>query len=318
MFLLEEALATWVLEDYPYSVITQEKLSEQIFLLFMSKKYKNKQISLIRKKYATSEDFKLYINRVERAGILTRISEDKKSPFPQYNSHPSGIYFIKGKLEYSASETVCSIYPYGYLAKISAMVWYGLTDRIPKVITFTACTPLEWKKKSLLDLEVGPSVPFDREFFIPTYPKRTDVFGETLIVSIERNYVEPVEIRNSPLRVSPIGKTFIDMLRTPDECGGIDHVLDVYAENAKKYFPAILKELKSERSRKIDIARTGFVLQKVVGIDHPQLTEWQLESKKTRGSSKVLVPGQPFSSIYDEDWSLSLNTESTEKYGNRH
>ena len=50
MFLLEEALATWVLEDYPYSVITQEKLSEQIFLLFMSKKYKNKQISLIRKK----------------------------------------------------------------------------------------------------------------------------------------------------------------------------------------------------------------------------------------------------------------------------
>lgn len=318
MFLLEEALATWVLEDYPYSVITQEKLSEQIFLLFMSKSYKDQRISLIRKKYATTDDFYLYINRIERAGILTKANENKKNYPMHYSGHLSNIYFIKGKPEYSASEAICAVYPYGYISKINAMAWYGITDRIPKIVRFTTCTLPEWKNKSLEDLEVGPSVPFDRESFIPKYPKRTDVFGDELIVSVEKNYVSPSEIRNSPLRISPIGKTFIDMLRTPDECGGIDHVLDVYIDNAEKYFPAILKELKHERSRKIDIARTGFVLQKVVGITHPQLTEWQQESQKTRGSSKVLVPGQPFSSIYDEDWSLSLNAESAQKYGNRH
>lgn len=318
MFLLEEALATWVLEDYPYSVITQEKLSEQIFLLFMSKSYKNQRISLIRKKYATTEDFHIYISRVERAGILTKANDNKKNYSPQYSGNVSNIYFIKGKPEYSTSEAVCAIYPYGYISKINAMVWYGLTDRIPKVVRYTTCTLSEWKTKSLYDLDVGPSVPFDREIFIPKYPKHTDVFGEELIVSVEKNYVSPSEIRNSPLRVSPIGKTFIDMLRTPDECGGIDHVLDVYLDNSEKYFPAILKELNHERSRKIDIARTGFVLQKIVGINHPQLSEWQQESKKTRGSSKVLVPGEPFSSIYDEDWSLSLNAESAQKYGNRH
>lgn len=318
MFLLEEALATWVLEDYPYSVITQEKLSEQIFLLFMSKSYKGQRISLIRKEYATHEDFNLYINRVERAGILTKAGENKKSYLPQYSGHLSNIYFIKGKPEYSASEAICAVYPYGYISKINAMAWYGITDRIPKVIRYTTCTPSEWKANSLADLDVGPSVPFDREHFFPKYPKNTDVFGESLIVSVEKNYVSPAEIRNSPLRVSPIGKTFIDMLRSPDECGGIDHVLDVYLENAERYFPAILKELKHERSRKIDISRTGFVLQKIVGITHPQLSEWQKESQKTRGSSKVLVPGEPFSSIYDEDWSLSLNAESAKKYGNRH
>lgn len=318
MFLLEEALATWVLEDYPYSVITQEKLSEQIFLLFMSKSYKDQRISLIRKKYATAEDFYTYINRVERAGILTRISDDKKNHLMQYNGHLSNIYFIKGKAEYSASEAICAVYPYGYVSKINAMAWYGITDRIPKVIRYTACTLSEWKAKSLADLDVGPAVPFNRDVFIPKYPKNTDAFGEQLIVSVEKTYVAPSEIRNSPLRVSPIGKTFIDMLRTPDECGGIDHVLDVYIDSSEKYLPAILKELKNERSRKIDIARTGFVLQKVVGIQHPQLNEWQQESQKTRGSSKVLVSGEPFSAIYDEDWSLSLNAESAQKYGNRH
>ena len=68
--------------------------------------------------------------------------------------------------------------------------------------------------------------------------------------------------------------------------------------------------------RKIDIARTGFVLQKLAGLDHDQLTEWQVESKKTRGSSKILVPGKPFSPIFDEDWSLSLNADLAQKYGN--
>lgn len=318
MFLLEEALATWVLEDYPYSVITQEKLSEQIFLLFMSKSYKGQRISLIRKEHAAVEDFYTYINRIERAGILTRISDNKKNYLTQYNGHLSNIYFIKGKAEYSASEAICAVYPYGYISKINAMAWYGITDRIPKLIRYTVCTLSEWKAKSLADLDVGPGVPLDRDVFVAKYPKNTDVFGEQLIVSVEKTYVEPSEIRNSPLRVSPIGKTFIDMLRTPDECGGIDHVLDVYIENSEKYLPAILKELKHERSRKIDIARTGFVLQKVVGIQHPQLSEWQQESQRIRGSSKVLVPGEPFSAIYDEDWSLSLNAESAQKYGNRH
>lgn len=318
MFLLEEALATWILEDYPYSVITQEKLSEQIFMLFMSKTYKGQKISLIRKKYASAEDFDTYINRVERTGILTRISSSNKNHLLQYAGHLNNIYFIKGKPEYSASEAICAVYPYGYISKINAMAWYGITDRVPKLVRYTTCTLSEWKAKSLAALEVNPEVPFEINAFIPKYPKNTDAFGEQLIVSVEKNYVPPSEIKNSPLRVSPIGKTFIDMLRTPDECGGIDHVLDVYIEHAEKYLTAILKELRHERSRKIDVARTGFVLQKIVGIQHPQLIEWQKESQKNRGSSKVLVPGEPFSAIYDEDWSLSLNAGSAQKYGNRY
>jgi len=106
------------------------------------------------------------------------------------------------------------------------------------------------------------------------------------------------------------------MLRYPEECGGIDHVLEIYKETGKKFSKQIINELRKKTIRKIDIARTGFVLQKIVGVDDPQLSSWQEESKKTRGSSKILVPGEPFSAIFDADWSLSLNAESAQKYGN--
>lgn len=318
MFLLEEALATWVLEEYPYSVISKEKLSEQIFLLFMTKFYKGTRISLIRKDYASTDDFHNYIDRVERAGILTNINSGVKT-HPLYGrGNTDSIYYIKGKPEYSPAEAVCAIYPYGYLSKINAMAWYGLTDKIPKVIRFTTCILSEWKRKSISDLLIGPEVDFDLENFIPNYPKHTNLFGQELIVSVESKYVEPLEVRNSPIRISSIGKTFIDMLRTPDECGGIDHVLEIYAETGKKYSSAIINELKHKTTRKIDIARVGFALQKVAGVEHPLLSEWQQESKKTRGSSKVLVPGMGFSAIFDEDWSLSLNAESAHEYGNRY
>ncbi|MGU3310202.1 hypothetical protein ACLBW8_28530 [Pseudomonas sp. M5A4_2d] len=316
MLLLEEALMAWVLEDYPYSVISKEKLSEQIFIFYMMKSYKNERISLIRKKIAAVEDYQHYINRVERSGILTNLSENKKTYQMYANGYVDNVYRIKGKAEYTASEDICSVYPYGYLSKINAMAWYGLTDKIPKVVRFTACTPQEWKKRSLLDITIDPSVSFDPVHFTPKYPKSTTAFGQELFVSTETNYVEPISVKNSPLKVSTIGKTFIDMLRSPEECGGIDHVLDVYVENGKKYLTPIINELKSSGARKIDIARTGFVLQKLVGIDHPQLSEWQKESKKTRGSSKILVHGVPFSPIFDEDWSLSLNAESAQQYGN--
>lgn len=61
--------------------------------------------------------------------------------------------------------------------------------------------------------------------------------------------------------------------------------------------------------RKIDRARTGFVLDKMVGVKSAKLEALRLESSRTRGSSKVLSPNKPFASEYDEDWSLSLNVD---------
>lgn len=315
MILLEEALMAWVLEDYPYSVISKEKLSEQIFIFYSTKEYKNEKIGLIRKSSASPNDFNIYIGKLERAGVIVNYGSGS-SDLLHYKDHLKNIYSISGKPEYSPQEAVCSVYPYGYISKINAMAWYGITDKIPKVIRFTCCSPAEWKKRSLTEIRANCDNPYvEPSWFIPKYPKNNDIFSLQLIVSSESSFTDPVKVRNSPIRVSSIGKTFIDMLRYPEECGGIDHVLETYNEYGKKYSQQIINELEVH-GRKIDIARTGFVLQKISGVSSQRLTQWQIESKGTRGSSKILVPGQPFSDIFDEDWSLSLNTEAARQYGN--
>ncbi|WP_426248406.1 type IV toxin-antitoxin system AbiEi family antitoxin domain-containing protein [Pseudomonas sp. TWR3-1-1] len=314
MILLEEALMAWVLNEYPYSVITKEKLSEQIYLFYLRKEYNGEKIGTIRKAQASPTEYKNSIGKLERSGVIVSIGEVSRSDL--YGAdYLNNSYIISGKREYSAQETVCTIYPYAYLSKISAMEWYGITDKIPKVIRITSCSPTLWRTKSLADLRIENSPFLEPMHFIPKYPKNANISGKEIIVSTETDYIEPVTVRNSPVKVSSIGKTFIDMLRAPSECGGIDHVIDTYIEYGKKYSSAIIKSLK-DHGRKIDIARTGFALQKISGVDHPQLTEWQLESQRSRGSSKILVPGEPFSSIFDADWSLSLNAEIAQQYGN--
>lgn len=314
MILLEEALMAWVLNDYPYSVITRERISEQIYIFYIAKEYKGQKIGLIRKAQASVNDYSNNISKLERAGLLVTLGELSPTDFYAkdylYNS-----YVIRGKPEYSPQEIACTIYPHAYISKINAMAWYGITDRIPKVIRLTTCSPAEWRKKSLDEIRIASNIFIEPMHFIPKFPKNMPILGKELIVSTETDFIEPVQIKNSPMKVSSIGKTFVDMLRVPKECGGIDHVIDTYIEYGSRYSSQIIDFL-NEHGRKIDIARTGFVLQKIVGIDHPKLTEWQIESQRSRGSSKILVPGEPFSPIFDADWSLSLNAEIAQQYGN--
>lgn len=317
MLLLEEALMAWVLEDYPYSVISKEKISEQIYIFYSDKVFRGEKIGLIRKPEASPSDYSNHITKLERAGILVSFGSYGRR-YSGHTDHLSNIYSISGKPEYGPNEVACTIYPHGYISKISAMSWYGITDKIPTIVRFTACSTSEWKKRSIEDLRRHLVIPPSKYIqFIPKYPKNNSAFNGGFAVSSERQYQEPVRVNSSPIKVSSIGRTFIDMLRSPDECGGIEHVLDVYEEYGKKYSTLIIKEL-DKVGRKIDIARVGFALHKIAGVSDKKLAAWQKEAQLERGSSKILVAGVPFSPIFDEDWSLSLNSERAQKYGNRY
>ena len=307
----------WVLEEYPYSVISKERISEQIYIFYSEKEFRGEKIGLIRKSEASNSDYSNYISKLERAGILVSFGSDGRR-YLHHTDHLSNIYSISGKPEYGPNEAACTVYPHGYISKISAMSWYGITDKIPSVVRFTACSASEWKKRSIAELSQHSVIPPSKySQFIPKYPKNNSSFNGGFAVSSERQYQEPVKVKGSPIKVSSIGRTFIDMLRSPDECGGIEHVLDVYEEYGKKYSTLIIKELEKV-GRKIDIARVGFALHKISGVSDKKLDAWQKEAQLERGSSKVLVPGVPFSPIFDEDWSLSLNNEHAQKYGNRY
>ncbi|EPZ8434691.1 TPA: type IV toxin-antitoxin system AbiEi family antitoxin domain-containing protein [Pseudomonas aeruginosa] len=312
MIFIEEALTSWVLDDYPYSVITKEKLAIQIYNFYLYKSYKGQRIQQIRKEYAAPKDFENNIHKLQRSGVLSPLDTDSH-PFFRSQLHES--YVIKGKREYSPQETLCALYPYGYISHLSAMEWHGLTDKIPVEIHFTTCSSASWRQRAIEDIDIKNSSIVDLKNFTAKYPKNLNLDGLPVVVSSETHYVDPVNVNDSPLRVSSVGKTFIDMLRDPQKCGGEEHVLEVFQEHGKKYSSLILSAL-DKYGRKIDRARTGFVLDKMVGVKSAKLEALRLESSRTRGSSKVLSPNKPFASEYDEDWSLSLNVDMAKKYGN--
>lgn len=312
MIFIEEALTSWVLEDYPYSVITREKLALQIYKFYLDKSYKGQRIQQIRKEYAAPKDFENNIHKLQRSGVLSSLDSD----FNQFSrSQLQGCYVIKGKREYSSQEILCALYPYGYISHLSAMVWHGLTDKIPVDIYFTTCSSVDWRRRAADEVDIEQSYFVDLKNFTAKYPKNLNLDGMPVVISSETHYVEPLQVSDSPLRVSSIGKTFIDMLREPQKCGGEEHVLEAFQEHGKKYSSLILAAL-DKYGRKIDRARTGFVLDKMVGVKSSKLEALRLESSRTRGSSKVLSPNKPFASEYDEDWSLSLNVDMAKKYGN--
>jgi predicted transcriptional regulator of viral defense system len=106
------------------------------------------------------------------------------------------------------------------------------------------------------------------------------------------------------VRVASVGQTFLDMLREPQYCGGISHVLEVFEEQAEQYLAVILKTLERE-GNSIDKVRAGYVLHERLGLSHPTIESWKAFAQ--RGSSRVLVAGEPYSNIYSEAWCLSLN-----------
>ena len=314
MIFIEEALTSWVLDDYPYSVISKEKIALQIYKFYLDKSYKGERIQQIRKEYAAPKDYENNIHKLQRSGVLSPIDAE-------YNHFSTNqlqeCYVIKGKREYTPQETLCALYPYGYISHLSAMEWYGLTDKIPVDIYFTTCSPSDWRHRATEDIDIEDAHLFDPKSFAAKYPRNIKLDGRQIVISSETHYVEPLEVSESPLRVSAIGKTFIDMLRDPQKSGGEEHVLEVFLEHGKKYSSLIITALE-KYGRKIDRARTGFVLDKMLGIKSSKLEFLRLESSKTRGSSKVLSPNRPFASEYDEDWSLSLNVDMAKKYGNAH
>lgn len=309
MIFLEQALTSWILSEYPYSVITREKIAEQIHFFYKEKEYRGDRIGRISKQYAENKDYTLNIDRLFRAGVVEPLDGEELES-------QAKIFSISGKQKYNTQEVLCVIYPYGYLSHISAMEWYGITDKIPKIVRYTVCSRIEWKNRFLSEF-VDKFGSIENAVFIPTYPKREfrldrkDVF----IVSESAVY-EPLQVKGSPIRVSSIGKTFIDMLRRPELCGGDEHVFDVYCEHGQRYAKNIIHALEMY-GRKIDKARVGFMLDKVLGVKDIKLNEWRKESNLERGSSKKLSPNKPFSSIYSEEWSLSLNVEVVQEYGSK-
>jgi predicted transcriptional regulator of viral defense system len=125
--------------------------------------------------------------------------------------------------------------------------------------------------------------------------------------SIHQGAFKKIEGRS--LRVSTSGRTFLDMVRKPDYCGGMRHVLEVYSKFAKEHRQLIISEI-DRHGNLIEKTRAGYILEEICKIKDETIENWA--KKVQRGGSRRLDPQSEYSENYSAKWSLSINVDFDE------
>ncbi len=223
-----------------------------------------------------------------------------------------GVYEFPNKTN-SAEEIICFMDPLCYLSHLSAMEIHGLTNRMAKTIFVTTPTSNIWR--STIDGMRSSYICNTLTSTEHNIPESFPFAWHTLKGSIKRKPLHYLKsktwaknniVQLDDVRVSNIGRTFLDMIRNPDLCGGIHHVLDAYEEHGKRYKNQILKEANAH-ANKLDKSRIGYIFEELLEIKENQtINEWA-SSAVQRGGSRKLDSQGDYSSTYSERWCLSLN-----------
>lgn len=221
------------------------------------------------------------------------------------------VFHLFGRSKSPPAEVACAVDPFAYVSHLSAMEFHGITDRFPR--TLFLCTPpaAEWKtlasekmRKDLgsryddylaAGLPVLRFLPFSSVEGVRVHLLRRSKRGAFKIIKFP------------PIRVATLGRTFLDMLREPDNCGGIQHVIDTYREYAARYLSLIAEEV-DRHGQSIDKVRAGFLLDEVCKLEHPMLEDW-LKAVQ-RGGSRMLDPQGEYAASFSQKWMLSVNVPS--------
>jgi len=211
-------------------------------------------------------------------------------------------YSIFGRSKAPAAEFICGVDPFCYISHLSAMEFPSTS---------------EWRKLAKEQMQKD-LVEYYPAYIAARFPHlvsfRMEKFGKTPIEYINSSHLGAFKnIHDRSLRVSTIGRTFLDMLRRPDLCGGMQHVIDVYKDTARKYLRLIQDEIDTHGTG-IEKVRAGYILSEFCGARSEQRIQAWKEQFAQRGGSRKLDPTGEFSATFSEDWSLSLNVPSLEAH----
>ena len=283
-------------------VVTSYDIGQLVFQLYQAKTYKGEKLSRIQKDYPERQDYNRLVKMLLRAGVL---QEKKTVPNPE-------VFTVLGTGQPSSGEVACCVDPFAYVSHLSAMEWHGLTDRIPKTLFISSPAPPDWKKFSLERMlkDLGGS-----EAYAVYRYSRFPQLRRLNLAKIGRETVHRhaslhpgafIALRDRWLRVATIGRTFLDMIREPDLCGGIYHVLGVYQEHAERYLQLVVDEI-DQHGTKIEKTRGGYILEERLGLNHETIGKWVKFAQ--RGGSRKLYAHSEYSPRFSEKWCLSLNIE---------
>lgn len=292
-----DALALKIREEVHGAVISNYQLGVLLSELSWEREYVGRPLELPNKP-------------ADRAMLMAARRTMVERQILQEDPHlPNTLLRVPGHKDIDPPNLLCQVDPFGHIAYLSAMAYHGLTNRLPRVIYFRTLDAQGWAAAAQEQMvkDLGERLPSYLASQMPglRHTKLTKL--GSLVVETLRSKEARVGWRHvgeEGLRVTTLGRTFLDMLQRPELCGGIRHVIELFEEHAQTYLSLILPEV-TKHGGKIDQARAGYILEEKCHLAHPVIEEWAKGA--IRGGSRRLDPQAEYSPIYSERWCLSLN-----------
>ena len=210
--------------------------------------------------------------------------------------------------ELPSEEICCIVDPFCYIAHLSAMQRFGLTERRSKNLMLTRPRGQILKEMTAQKLRTDyadlADLAADEIYALQgmSHPHRV---RKTSIDVYETNHPGGwIHIRSSQARISTIGQTFMDMLEEPARCGGMPHVIDVWQNHVRIYLEEVVAAVEKSSSS-IAKVRAGYLLDEVLKIRDPRVLSWRRHAQ--RGGSRRLDPSKPYAPRFSEAWMISIN-----------
>jgi len=287
------------------AAISRQSLYKEFIQLWIEKKYKDINISDLR---YNSKDYKKKFKRVlkelETSDQLKCIGDEIVG----------ASYFINLTISpLDPFKIISDLYPLGYFSHLSAMKIHKLVNQENEILYFSTVDRKVWKKHFLDTLEKDKYTLFKKNYekdiadLTPRFPTEENYLSKYLLIFTNKNFGN-LEVING-LNVRKLPFLFLDMVRTPQYCGGVENIISVF----NKYAPILLEEILEvahKYGKNIDRARIGFILDELMGIQHPTLEHWKVEMVGLRGGSRKFVAHLPFEPEFSPVWNISLNHDS--------
>ena len=278
-------------------VVTSYQLGLIVFGLYKTKSYKGEAIN-IQKTHAEAAIYNKISRQLQDEGILT-----------MYKGLPAkSVFSLLGRSHDSVEDIVCTVDPFGYISHLSAMEYHGLTNRMPSKLFMSSPAPKKWT--GFAKDKMGKDLDEDIDIYLQN---GLPVLRRTKLEKVNRKEIHRYSsvhlgayknIKGRSMRVSTIGRTFLDMLRNPELCGGINHVLEIYENHAESYLKLIINEV-NLHGAPIDKVRAGYIMDERLKMNFDELNEWVKQAQ--RGGSRKLDASSEYESRWSEKWCLSLN-----------
>ena len=200
-------------------------------------------------------------------------------------------------------EVMMEAHPYAALSHLSALVFHGLTDELPKGLVAMAPSdgtgdqlplgtqPRDWEGLPLVRGRMPDRILGRPAAWHQVKPER--FFG-----------LGVYEPRGYPVRATTPERTLLDGLQAPGLAGGAENVLRAWALARDTLDLDVLVHYVDRFDIALLRQRVGFILEEL-GLSHPRIEAWHAMAR--RGGSSKLVPSAPYSPHYSERWNLSLN-----------